>query len=106
MTRKKFVKLLMAEGYSRNCANLMARKVAAQGVSYQKAYDALTGMCRLVKKLGKAFVPVREAAIKIGKAFAEVVRAVQPVYTMVKALEAYKSGMDAYDERHGIKPKK
>lgn len=104
MTRKRFVKLMMAEGYSRNTANLMAWKAAAQGVSYQKTYDAATGMSRLIKKLKKALVPVCEAAIKMGQAFAEVLRAAQPAYTLGKALEAYRAGMDAYDERHGVKP--
>ena len=104
MTRKKFVKLMMAEGYSRNVANVLARNAAAKGVSYQKAYDAATGMSRLVKKLKEALVPVREAAMKMGEAFANVLRAVRPAYTLGKALEAYKAGMDAYDKRHGVKP--
>lgn len=34
MTRKRFVKLLMADGYSRNKANSIARKTIANGDTY------------------------------------------------------------------------
>lgn len=34
MTRKRFVKLLMADGYSRNQANSIARETAADGYTY------------------------------------------------------------------------
>ena len=34
MTRKRFVKLLMADGYSRNKANAIARKTIADGNTY------------------------------------------------------------------------
>lgn len=37
MTRKRYVKLLMSTGYSRNQANFLAK--AAQGGSYQRAWD-------------------------------------------------------------------
>lgn len=35
MTRKRFVKLLMAEGYSRNKANSLARETIAGGCTYE-----------------------------------------------------------------------
>lgn len=38
MTRKRYVKLLMSTGYSRNQSNFLAR--ASQSVSYQKAWDS------------------------------------------------------------------
>ncbi|HEX3018593.1 MAG TPA: hypothetical protein VHP31_12185 [Caproicibacter sp.] len=38
MTRKRYVKLLMSTGYSRNQANFLA-KFAAQSGSYQRAWD-------------------------------------------------------------------
>ena len=104
MTRKRFVKLMMAEGYSRNSANALAWQVAKKGISYQKGYQAATAWSRLTKKLKEALVPVTEAARKMSQAFAEVLRAAQPAYTLGKALEAYKAGMDAYNERHGVKP--
>lgn len=41
MTRKRFVKLLMADGYSRNKANSIARETSAEGVSYSIKYVCL-----------------------------------------------------------------
>ena len=38
MTRKRFVKLLMADGYSRNDANSIARETIAEGCSYGKKH--------------------------------------------------------------------
>ena len=35
MTRKRFVKLLMADGYSRNKANTIARQTVADGDTYE-----------------------------------------------------------------------
>jgi hypothetical protein len=36
MTRKRFVKLLMAEGFSRNYANFTARLLASKNFSYEE----------------------------------------------------------------------
>lgn len=41
MTRKRYVKLLMAEGYDRNEAALQAQKVIRQGSTYQGEYIRL-----------------------------------------------------------------
>lgn len=41
MTRKRFVKLLMAEGYSRNDANSIARDTSAEGWTYSLKYCCL-----------------------------------------------------------------
>ena len=38
MTRKRFVKLLMADGYSRNKANSIAKQTAADGDTYGSQY--------------------------------------------------------------------
>lgn len=38
MTRKRFVKLIMARGYSRNEANELARAVVEDGGSYEREY--------------------------------------------------------------------
>lgn len=40
MTRKRFVKLLMGRGYSRNDANLMAQEVVNNELSYEDGYFA------------------------------------------------------------------
>lgn len=42
MTRKRFVKLLMSRGYSRNEAQAMALTQRQKGQSYAEAYAALT----------------------------------------------------------------
>lgn len=49
MTRKRYIKLRMAEGLRRNEATLRAKKIVAEGLSYQEGYNcdatirALTG---------------------------------------------------------------
>lgn len=42
MTRKRFVKLLMAQGYSRNHAQRIALAQQQERRSYAEAYDVLT----------------------------------------------------------------
>lgn len=39
MTRKRYVKLLMAQGWSRNSANVLAKAARQDGISYQTAID-------------------------------------------------------------------
>lgn len=39
MTRKRYVKLLMSMGHSRNFANYSAREVVEEGLSYQQDYN-------------------------------------------------------------------
>ena len=51
MTRKRYVKLLMAQGYSRNEANRSARYAVAEGGSYQEEYDDLEEMLRKMRGL-------------------------------------------------------
>ena len=46
MTRKRYVKLLMSQGYSRNVANACARKVAKKGITYQQDYNEHLEMAR------------------------------------------------------------
>ena len=41
MTKKRYVKLLMSMGHSRNDANACACEVAEEGGNYQEDYDAL-----------------------------------------------------------------
>lgn len=41
MTRKRFVKLLMSRGYSRNEANSKAQAAVSAGVTYDAAYFAV-----------------------------------------------------------------
>ena len=85
MTRKRFVKLAMATGYSRNSANRIADAVVADGKTYAEVYKALLA----VKKLTVAFIPAlseaverftkaaSKMAISIGKASAAFAKAFQ-----------------------------
>lgn len=83
MTRKKFVKQLMAIGYSRNEAEATAHTVAMQGASYEQAMewakigyrsrDYLTG---LGARLAEITRPTVEAAAEIIRKFTEAVSAI------------------------------
>lgn len=68
MTRKRFIKLLMAEGCSRNRAHELCQLYMCHCESYDKAYKK-----RLkVKSLGKAISKSGEAAKKATLAFMDM----------------------------------
>ena len=46
MTRKRFIRLLMADGYDRNSAHAYVRFVNANGKSYKTAYDTYLSVRR------------------------------------------------------------
>lgn len=62
MTRKRFTKLLMAQGYSRNEANLYATRARVLGHSYETAYYMIN--FKSVQIIGEA---VRNAMQTISK---------------------------------------
>ena len=49
-TRKRFVKLLMANGYSRNEANEKAKRARRLGYSYQDFFFMLFPLARIFRK--------------------------------------------------------
>lgn len=69
MTRKRFVKLLMAQGYSRNSANATARITQASGRTYQETYNVLTAFSRLSKALTDAVEPIVDNFKRMARAF-------------------------------------
>lgn len=72
MTRKRFIKLLMAEGYSRNGANDIADDALKDGYSYAETYDQITRLLPLVQ----AITPeITDAIKKATEAIAKVVTA-------------------------------
>lgn len=72
MTRKRFVKLLMAEGYSRNDANDIADEVLEDGFTYAEGYDHIARMLPLVQ----AMIPrVTDAIEKVTEAITRVATA-------------------------------
>lgn len=74
MTRKRYVKLLMAKGWSRNSANEMAERVREQGGSYQQIGYVYTPS-EFAEALNKAVNVVMQAATHIVKALAAGVAA-------------------------------
>ena len=95
MTRKRFVKLLMAEGYSRNKACKIAADAWRNGLTYSSAYKAEQGflaakinlekinlekinvdaMCDAIRQIVDVATKVALAISKAVGAFAEAYRA-------------------------------
>ena len=88
MTRKRFVKLLMAEGYSRNSANTLADDVIADGYSYAEGYSHVIRILPLVEALAG---PLADAAQKAADALGRVARAVGEAASA--AVQAFSAAM-------------
>lgn len=69
MTRKRFIKLMMAEGYSRNEAREWAEGAAFSGVSYAELYRSSTF------RWSREFERIYEAAEKIRAGCIEAINA-------------------------------
>lgn len=80
MTRKRFIKLLMAKGYSRNEANTAAKQCQTSRIEYRKAHTAIKAcdvarikfttinidaVCDAIRKIVDV---VQKMAVAIGKA--------------------------------------
>src|SRR5699024_1057692 len=97
MTRKRFVKLLMAERFDRNEANLWADYYNTEGVSYVDAYKEMEAyravhviaervdrpfknfQCRVLELYNKAFLLLADAAEEAQKSFSELGNALREV---------------------------
>lgn len=80
MTRKRYIKLLMAEGIKRDNANAMAWKVVRDGRSYAEAYAVEADYIEKLKARAMEVLPqltaaITEAAPAILEAAAKAVRA-------------------------------
>lgn len=79
MTRKRFVKLLMAEGYSRNSANNVADATIMCGYSYAEGYAHVTNLLPLIEavavRFGKAVQKFADSIDKCAKAMSEAASA-------------------------------
>lgn len=85
MTRKRYVKLLMSMGYSRNVANACARKVVEKGINYQQDYNERLEMAQDLlgppiltctsADMQRAFRELSEAAARAAEKMAVVVDA-------------------------------
>lgn len=84
MTRKKFIKLLMSQGYDRNGAYAMAELVRAKNLPYATGYNAV--MCGkllvndIFPKIEEIIRPVVEAVQKIAQACAAGIEAFGEAY--------------------------
>lgn len=65
MTRKRFIKLLMAEGYSRNEANTIATDARNCGLDYKTTYKAESAIC--AAKLNLKNINISALCDAIGK---------------------------------------
>jgi hypothetical protein len=86
MTRKRFVKLLMSEGYSRNEANSIAADARIRGLAYSTAYKAvqvthdaginltdidIDAVCDAIRKVAEAAMKIASALANAFCAFSE-----------------------------------
>lgn len=79
MTRKRFVKLLMSRGYSRNEANQAALTAISGGHTYEGVYFAVRvndGDPEAVEAVRKACERIAEAAALVSRAIMEAVKMV------------------------------
>lgn len=69
MTRKRFIKLLMSQGKSRNEAVKLAQRVTETGYSYQRVYDGLfnppvwDSLTDFLHRMADAFMELGKAAV-------------------------------------------
>lgn len=89
MTRKRFVKLAMANGYSRNSANRIAEQVNSAGKSYADAYKALAAVKKLAvtlsPALSEAMAKATEAMGRFAKAIGEAIPAFAKAFSATMA---------------------
>lgn len=70
MTRKRFIKLMMAHGYQRDFANYLAWEAWENYESYEDAWEHRYKIQAMEYSIG---IAVRRAAVVIGGAFADII---------------------------------
>lgn len=68
MTRKRFIKLQMARGYSRNSAEVMALIARGSGKSYAEAEKAVATGLTLMQAIQPALDSISRALALLGRA--------------------------------------
>ena len=83
MTRKRYIKLLMAEGWSRNTATAFAEQVQAEGKSYAEDYADHVRLFRRIDfdALCAAMENVKETIQRVGRALHHAIDAFGKAYT-------------------------
>lgn len=91
MTRKRFIKLLMSQGKSRNEAVKLAQRVTETGYSYQWVYDGLfnppvwNSLTDFLHRMADAFMKLGKAAVICAETLAQ---AMSEAVSIEKASEA------------------
>ena len=73
MTRKRFVKLLMAKGYDRNIANKIAAEDNAKGKTYAEGYAEFEQVEKLLDMLVPAWTKTMERVTKVVEKVAQAI---------------------------------
>lgn len=72
MTRKRYIKLEMADGLSRNEANQNAREIVAEGLSYEKEYYNDPTVIKLTQEQIQALAELNLSAEQILEAWENI----------------------------------
>lgn len=86
MTRKRFIRLMMAEGFSRNEADAWARDIARTGGTYAGAYERYNASSYDLDDISKALREVAKAAALVTAALTAGFAAFNKAYR--EAMEA------------------
>ena len=89
MTRKRYVKLLMAQGVSRNLANACAASVVQRRVSYQSDYPRTAALFKSLYSFDAA---------KLAAALSDAVSGF--VSSFQRAVKALAAGFDAFGKAY------
>lgn len=97
MTRKRFIKLLMAHGYQRDFAHYLAWEAWENYESYEDAWDHRYKIQAMVYSIG---VWVRQTAQALTRAFSDVLAGVSAATRDMAsaATEMYAKPSDCYEE--------
>lgn len=109
MTRKRFVKLLMSNGYSRNDANRVAMAVVSRGCTYDYEYFSI--LCKgsglpiaeFLEAIGDAAVRMGQTADNLVRTFCEILPTIIEAITaaipqVIAAIERIKQATEATTE--------
>ena len=98
MTRKRYVKLLMGHGYSRNTANLYADRALATGRTYQQDYNYRLIGISMAEGFREFLEAVKREFSEIAESFKKLADEVRGVVAYEKA---YLAAMDKEKEPEG-----
>lgn len=94
MTRKRYKKLLMARGISRNEADACAREIVEDGDSYQADYDRMLAIETWMP--GGNYAEMAESVRRACDAIAEAAPGI--IEAIARVAEAFVAGVNAFSE--------